>query len=39
MIFLGSVAYGVVTGLVVELLVVLAGRRSAQELGLTTSVK
>lgn len=38
LIFLGSIAYGVVTGLAVEVLVVLAGRR-AHELGLTPSAE
>jgi hypothetical protein len=37
--FLGSVAYGVVTGLAVVVLVTLAGRRSAQPLRITTSAK
>jgi hypothetical protein len=39
LIFVGSIAYGVVTGLVVVVLVVLAGRRAAHKLGPTTSVE
>jgi hypothetical protein len=39
LIFLGSIAYGVVTGLVVGVLVVLAGRRAAHKVGLTTSAR
>jgi hypothetical protein len=39
LIFVGSVAYGVVTGLVVDVLVVLSGRRAAHNLSLTTGAR
>jgi hypothetical protein len=39
LIFLGGVAYGVVTGVVVYVLVVLSGRRAGHNLTLTTGAR